>query len=78
MSRYFKPYEENEDDPIYPKNVKMIRHNIENSFGKFDCTNRKIGELWRDFSEEKYSASFLIPEWHFIKEFVEWLKEQED
>jgi len=77
MSRYFKPYEENEDDPTYPEDVRRIRQTIEYSFGKFDCTNRKIGELWRDFSEE-YSASFLIPEWNFIKEFVEWLERQED
>lgn len=77
MSRYFKPYEENEDDPTYPEDVKIIRHTIENSFGKFDCTNCKIGELWRDFSED-YHASFLAPDWDFIKEFVEWLKRQEE
>lgn len=77
MSRYFKPYEENEDDPTYPEDVQKIRQTIECSFGKFNCTNRKIGELWRDFSET-YHASFLIPEWDFIKEFVEWLKKQEE
>ena len=77
MSRYFKPYEKNEDDPIYPEDVRMIRRTIENGFGKFDCTNRKIGELWRDFSEECYGAGFLMPSWEPIKEFVEWLKRQE-
>ena len=77
MSKYFKPYEENEEDPIYPEDVKRIRQAIECSFGKFDCSNRKIGELWRDFSEECYSAGFLMPSWEPIKEFVEWLNRQE-
>ena len=77
MSKYFKPYEENDDDPTYPDDVREIRQIIECRFGKFDCSNRKVGELWRDFSEECYEAGFLTPEWDFIKEFVEWLKEQE-
>lgn len=77
MSRYFKPYKENEDDPTYPEDVRKIRQTIECSFGRFDCTDRKIGELWRDFSET-YDAGFLMPGWELIKEFVEWLKRQED
>lgn len=72
MSKYFIPYEE-KDDMAYPEDVKKIREIVESQYGRFSCTNQKIGELWRHFSYEYYDAGFLIPDDRFIKQFVDWL-----
>ena len=77
MSRYFKPYDRSED-PNYPEDVRHIRLEIESKYGTLTCSNRKLGELWRNFSEEAYSAGFLDPNDKFIKEFSIWLQKSDD
>ena len=72
MSRYFRPYH-NEEDPTYPEDVKYIRAELEAKHGVVECSNAKLGELWRDFSDT-YSASFLNPDTHFVAEFARWLE----
>ena len=78
MSRYFKPYynKDEEEDPTYPEDVKYIRAELESVHGTLECSNKKLGELWRDFSDT-YHACFLNPDNLFIKEFASWLEAQE-
>lgn len=76
MSKYFIPYEE-EDILEYPEDIAFIKNIVELHYGKFNCSNSKIDELWRDFSGEEYEAQFLDPNEMFIEDFVKWLKEQE-
>ena len=75
MSKYFKPYN-TEEDPTYPEDVRYIRTELESEYGTVECSNLKLGELWRDFSDT-YHASFLNPDDQFIKEFASWLEAQE-
>ena len=75
MSRYFRPYN-NEQDPTYPEDVKYIRAELESMYGTVECSNKKLGELWRDFSGT-YSAQFLDPSAYFIAEFASWLVAEE-
>ena len=77
MSRYFKPYHKNEEDPTYPEDVKRIRKGLESAYGVVKCSNAKLGELWRDFSDT-YSAGFLGPNDQLIEEFARWLEEEDD
>ena len=76
MSKYFIPYNKAED-PTYPEEVKYIREVVESKYGKFNCTNAKIGDLWRDFSNE-YDACFLHPSDEWIERFAEWLGYEDD
>ena len=77
MSRYFIPYIREEEDPTYPEDVKYIRAEILASYGTLDCSNKKLGELWRDFSD-RYDAGFLSPSSVLIEEFVGWLDRHDD
>lgn len=77
MSKYFKPYIKHEEDPTYPEDIKYIRAEIEAFYGTVECSNLKLGELWRDFSDKICSASFLYPNTTLIKEFVSWLETQD-
>lgn len=76
MSRYFTPYCI-EEDPTYPVEVKYIRNELESKYGTVECSNKKLGDLWRDFSDT-YSASFLIPDARFVSEFARWLEAKND
>lgn len=76
MSKYFKPYN-TEEDPLYPEDVKHIRVEIESKYGTLDCSNKKLGELWRDFSDDIYFAGFVNPSDDTIKEFTDWLRGEE-
>lgn len=69
MSCDFKRFEE---DPTYPEDVKFIRKELEKS-GTVYCSNKRLGELWRDFSDRLYDAGFLHPEPEFIEEFINFL-----
>lgn len=78
MSRYFKPYHNEEaEDPTYPEEVKCIRAGLESTHGTVECSNAKLGELWRDFSDTYYSAGFMDPNAYLISEFASWLEAQE-
>ena len=76
MSKYFKRYEDN-STLTYPEDISFIRKTIKEKYGTLTCSNYKLEDLWRDFSET-YSAGFLDPDEYFIKEFVYWLELQED
>ena len=76
MSKYFKPYPKNEEDPLYPEDIRHIRAEIEALYGKVKCSNKKLGELWRDFSDDVYDAYFLDANPMLILEFVRWLEAQ--
>ena len=79
MSRYFKPYPKSDEDTTYPEDIKYLRTEIEDHYGTLTCSNRKLGELWRDFSDEAYCASFLcINSESLVREFVEWLANKRD
>ena len=65
---FFKKKEE----PKYPKEVKQIRAGLE-KLGTVSCTDEELGQAWRDFSDECYCASFLIPDDESIEHFAEWL-----
>lgn len=77
MSKYFKLYHKDEEDPTYPEDVKYIRAELELAYGAVECSNAKLGELWRDFSNDVYSASFMNPSPLSIHEFASWLEVQE-
>ncbi len=77
MSKYFKPYHKSEEDPTYPEDVKYIRAEIEAVYGTVECSNLKLGELWRDFSYDNYRACFMNPNSQLIGEFAHWLEVQE-
>lgn len=73
MSIYLKRYEDN-STLTYPEDIFFIRKVIEEKYGTLTCSNHKLEELWRDFSEEEYAAGFLSPNENFIEEFVYWLE----
>ena len=77
MSKYFIPYIKEEQDPTYPEDVRYIRAEISALYGTLDCSNKKLGELWRDFSD-RFDAGFLNPNAELIEEFVEWLDIHDD
>lgn len=76
MSKYFKRYEDN-STLIYPEDIAFIRKIIEEQYGVLSCSNRKLDDLWRDFSDT-YSAGFLDPNEKLIEYFTFWLESHED
>ena len=76
MSKYFKRHEDN-STLIYPEDIFFIRKTIEEKYGSLTCSNHKLDDLWRDFSDT-YSAGFLDPNENLIEEFTNWLESQED
>ena len=60
------------EDPKYQKEVNQIRIGLE-KLGTVSCTDAELGQAWRDFSDECYCASFLIPDDESIRHFAEWL-----
>ena len=74
MSKYFKRYEDN--TLTYPEDVSFIRKTIEEKYGILTCSNHKLENLWRKFSNT-YEAGFLIPSEELIEHFIYWLEEQE-
>lgn len=76
MSKYFKRYEDNRT-LTYPEDVFFIRNTIEEEYGTLTCSNHKLEDLWRDFSDT-YDTGFLYPNESLIEEFTCWLESQED
>lgn len=54
--------------------TKYIANIIETTYGKILCDLTTLCELWMEFSDERYSAQFIIPNGEFIDEFVSWAK----
>lgn len=65
------------EDPKYQKEVNQIRIGLE-KLGTVSCTDAELGQAWRDFSDECYCASFLIPDDDYIRHFAEWLDSDKD
>lgn len=51
----FIPYK---NSILYPKDIKRLRQFLDTK-GYLEATDAELDDLWRDFSDEKYSASFL-------------------
>ena len=65
------------EDPKYQKEVNQIRIGLE-KLGTVSCTDYELGQVWRDFSDECYCASFLIPDDESIRHFAKWLDRDKD
>jgi hypothetical protein len=72
MSRYFTKFTHAENI-----NLRFIRDYME-IHGSVNCTNSELEELWRDFSDERYDAQFLIPTENLVDEFIDYLENLED
>lgn len=84
MSKYFERYERkepveyNEEELVdYPEDIAFIRTEVESKYGKLDCSDRKLEDLWRDYSDECWCAGFMSPDEAIVESFVDWLDEQE-
>ena len=71
MSKYFTRNINSELK--YPEEIKYIREYME-QYGKINCSDNKLDELWRDYSN-CYSAIFLIPSEELINGFMDYLDE---
>lgn len=72
MGKYFKFYSAAE----YPE-LNFIREHL-GKLGKLYCTDGELYDLWCKFSEENYSAGFMIPDEQIIDEFAEWLSKYDE
>lgn len=59
----------------YPDQCREIWVRL-NALGKPLFGKRDLEGLWRDFSDEKYCAGFIIPDEINVKEFADWLVEK--
>ena len=70
-----KVYERNESiDFVYPDEMTEILDYL-NKHGKILVTPSTIESLYFRFSDEQYSASWMIVDEELLKEFEEWLTE---
>ena len=70
-----KVYERNESiDFVYPDEMTEILDYL-NKHGKILVKPSTIESLYFRFSDEKYSASWMIVDEELLKEFEEWLTE---
>lgn len=61
----------------YPEDLKQIRNYLE-QIGILNCTDKKLDNLWRYFSDDKYSASWLDPTDDSLEHFAYWLEKYEE
>jgi len=71
MSKYFK-FDKTKEYSKYKEYLDEIRSFLEQC-GELACTNEELNNLWCEFSEECYSAQFLIPERDNVLKFAHWL-----
>lgn len=70
--RAFIPYRE--FTPVYPDDLKIIRSYLE-SRGKLNVDDYGLDNLYREFSEDTFSAIWYKPDEYGLERFVEWLCE---
>lgn len=72
-----KVYERNEClDFAYPDDMKRILDYL-NTHGKILVKPSTIESLYYDFSDERYSASWLYVDEQILEEFEDWLTEKD-
>lgn len=64
-------------DFTYPEHCKYIWEQL-NKLGNPRFGKRELEDLWRDFSEERYCAVFMMPNDILVKEFANWLVKKEE
>ena len=77
MSKYFKRYEDIMPVLHYQDDVSYIRTEVESKYGTLDCSDSKLEDLWRNYSDDAWCAGFMSPNEELIESFVDWLEEQE-
>ena len=60
----------------YPDEMEKILNYL-NTVGKIFVSPKKIEELYEDFSEEKYCASWMGVNDELLEQFADWLEDYE-
>lgn len=72
-----KVYERNDNSRYtYPEDMKLILDYL-NTHGKILVKESTIEDLYYDFSDEKYCASWMCVNEQMLEEFEDWLNELE-
>lgn len=71
-----KVYERNDAKFAYPEDMRLILDYL-NTHGKILVKESTIEDLYYDFSDEKYCASWMCVNGQMLEEFEDWLNELE-
>lgn len=71
-----KVYERNYAKFAYPEDMRLILDYL-NAHGKILVKESTIEDLYYDFSDEKYCASWMCVNEQMLEEFEDWLNELE-
>lgn len=72
-----KVYERNDNGRYtYPEDMRLILDYL-NTHGKILVKESTIEDLYYDFSDEKYCASWMCVNEQMLEEFEDWLNELE-
>lgn len=50
---------------------------MESKYGILDCSDYKLEDLWRDYSDEMWCAGFMSPDEAIVESFADWLDVKE-
>ena len=60
----------------YPDDMEKILENLRAN-GVLACSSKTVESMYREFSDERYSAGWMSIDEFILEEFADWLADQE-
>ena len=71
-----KAYIKNKSEYDYPEEMEKILDYL-NKWGNLQISGKEVERLYREYSEEVWSAGWIEVHDHILPDFAEWLSEVE-